>query len=654
MPPRRIRPDHVNGACPVYKETAMPRSSRLLFLILVIALAADAHQAAAQPPFVVETIDPGGFVGTYISLAVDDYGRPHVVYWDGGNGWLNYATRVDGTWVTEIIEATAFVGLQTSIAIDAQGVPHVSYHNFTAITSELRYAHRTGDSWTTEDVDLSDDVVGRYNAIALDAQGRPHIVYQDETAADKLMYAVKDGGWTIETVETNGTGYYNDLVLDASGQPHISYLDDEPDLFYRRKITGTWYKETMPGGVSNQPTAIDLNPAGEATIAYSTASTTATVSRDGFIWVVTALTNAGSFDGAFEFDSQGRVELVYRSLGSALFDLWRYGFVDTGLVNSPIVETSDAIDIGSYADLAHDPHGNTVVAYYDATNGDAMLADSGVWLTTALTGVTWPVGAERSISWRGAGTVDILLSANGGASYEAIATGLIGTEIGGMHSFTVPHAPSRFCKIRVQRADPFAQSDNDSLFTIETSVSLLNFVVTIPPTGGVDLAWQTDPGPADLAGYRVERGWSDAWSTLTALTTKTNYHDADGRAGHDYRLYAINKLGGEMLLTTGKAGSPPSLSALDVFPNPFGTGDLNVSFATGSGLGGGAGDVTVTVYDVAGRRVATLVQESLPAGFHETTWNGRDANGRLVPSGVYFVRAETGGAITTRKLTVVR
>ena len=119
-------------------------------------------------------------------------------------------------------------------------------------------------------------------------------------------------------------------------------------------------------------------------------------------------------------------------------------------------------------------------------------------------------------------------------------------------------------------------------------------------------------------------------------------------------FFAVNRLGEELLLTSGSAGNTPRLSALDVYPNPFGSGDLNVSFATGSGLGGGNGRVTVSVYDVAGRRVATLVEESLPAGIHQATWNGRDARSRLVPSGVYFVKAETAGSITTRKLTIVR
>ena len=62
--------------------------------------------AAAKTPFFTETIDPGGFVGTHIHIAVDDNGTPHVVYWDITNQTLVYATRTNGAWSMEVIEAS--------------------------------------------------------------------------------------------------------------------------------------------------------------------------------------------------------------------------------------------------------------------------------------------------------------------------------------------------------------------------------------------------------------------------------------------------------------------------------------------------------------------------------------------------------------------
>ncbi len=59
--------------------------------------------------------------------------------------------------------------------------------------------------------------------------------------------------------------------------------------------------------------------------------------------------------------------------------------------------------------------------------------------------------------------------------------------------------------------------------------------------------------------------------------------------------------------------------------------------------------VQIEVYDVLGRKVTTLVEESRPPGRHEVTLEG----GRL-PSGTYFYRMKAGGRQKTRRLTVVR
>lgn len=67
-----------------------------------------------------------------------------------------------------------------------------------------------------------------------------------------------------------------------------------------------------------------------------------------------------------------------------------------------------------------------------------------------------------------------------------------------------------------------------------------------------------------------------------------------------------------------------------------------------------AGRVTLTVYDVFGRRVAKLVDNELTAGPHEAVWNGRDVNGRKAPSGVYLYELAMGGQRLSRRLVVTQ
>ena len=66
-----------------------------------------------------------------------------------------------------------------------------------------------------------------------------------------------------------------------------------------------------------------------------------------------------------------------------------------------------------------------------------------------------------------------------------------------------------------------------------------------------------------------------------------------------------------------------------------------------------AGDVTVSVYDVAGRPVRTLVHQLLSAGIHELVWNRQDNRGRPLAPGCYFVRLSTNGQSLVRKLELV-
>ncbi len=67
-----------------------------------------------------------------------------------------------------------------------------------------------------------------------------------------------------------------------------------------------------------------------------------------------------------------------------------------------------------------------------------------------------------------------------------------------------------------------------------------------------------------------------------------------------------------------------------------------------------AGRVEIAVFDVSGRRVATLVDGSRPAGEHETVWDGRDEAGRTAVPGVYFTVLDLGGERRVRKLVLSR
>lgn len=67
-----------------------------------------------------------------------------------------------------------------------------------------------------------------------------------------------------------------------------------------------------------------------------------------------------------------------------------------------------------------------------------------------------------------------------------------------------------------------------------------------------------------------------------------------------------------------------------------------------------AAEVSLAVFDVSGRRVATLAEGLHEAGYHQVTWSGSGAGGAGVSPGVYFYRLVTGYSVLTRKMLVVK
>jgi len=110
--------------------------------------------------------------------------------------------------------------------------------------------------------------------------------------------------------------------------------------------------------------------------------------------------------------------------------------------------------------------------------------------------------------------------------------------------------------------------------------------------------------------------------------------------------------------TAGAQGVPENFVLEQNFPNPFGIGGAHL-------LQGGSATmirfglpvksvVTIKIFDLAGREVALLEKAEMPPGLHQRVWDGRDAQGRLVPNGIYFYRLAAGSEVRTMKMMVIR
>jgi hypothetical protein len=84
------------------------------------------------------------------------------------------------------------------------------------------------------------------------------------------------------------------------------------------------------------------------------------------------------------------------------------------------------------------------------------------------------------------------------------------------------------------------------------------------------------------------------------------------------------------------------------YPNPFNP-STTIPFDTPS-----SGRVRVEIFDVHGRLVRALIDQSMPAGAHAITWDGRDDAGNTARSGVYFYRLEANGTTEARKMVILK
>jgi aminopeptidase N len=89
------------------------------------------------------------------------------------------------------------------------------------------------------------------------------------------------------------------------------------------------------------------------------------------------------------------------------------------------------------------------------------------------------------------------------------------------------------------------------------------------------------------------------------------------------------------------------------FPNPFNP-STTIAFSLPLSDSGERPHVNLTIYDVRGRRVETLVDSDLEPGDHRIVWNGRNERGKPVSSGIYLYTLRTGGEIVTRKMTILK
>jgi hypothetical protein len=185
-----------------------------------------------------------------------------------------------------------------------------------------------------------------------------------------------------------------------------------------------------------------------------------------------------------------------------------------------------------------------------------------------------------------------------------------------------------------------------------TATTLTRLVVTPEGTG---LAVRWGFGVSDATASWIERsvGEIGEWDSLGTGSRigerEYIFVDRNVVSGQSYSYRVAWREGGRVERSAPATGvlSGSGTTSI-VWPNPS-RGGVEIEWSLAS-----PGETAITVYDLAGREVATVVNGRFEAGPHRVRWDGSRSGGGMAPAGWYVVRIARGEARTDRTLMLIR
>jgi len=215
-----------------------------------------------------------------------------------------------------------------------------------------------------------------------------------------------------------------------------------------------------------------------------------------------------------------------------------------------------------------------------------------------------------------------------------------------------PSGHSAFSAAGAEILERFSGSDN-----LNASVSFApgsgRVEPGFAPAHEVTLQWATFSDAADQAGMsRRYGGIHFEQGDLDARKLGREVADVVWDKAQSYIHGSISSTEAQakgLSATSATASSSPREPHFEsIQPNPS-AGKMRFQFQAPS-----IGPVKLTIYDVQGRRVASVLDGEVSTGLISVGWNGRDAAGRPVASGTYFAKLESAGKVELRKVVVTR
>lgn len=218
--------------------------------------------------------------------------------------------------------------------------------------------------------------------------------------------------------------------------------------------------------------------------------------------------------------------------------------------------------------------------------------------------------------------------------------------------------------VRARTGTPgvFYDSYPDSGYSVDNlapNVPVGFMVAYVAGSAGNTLDW-APPVDSDFRYFKIYRGTTPGFtpdaSTHVADVTNPSWTDLEPvGTGVYYLVSAVDFAGNESrpaspqtVSGVGDHGIPVPFALRQNTPNPFNP-ITQISYTVPDG----GNSVQLSIFDVQGKHVATLVDQRVSGGRHTVSWNGRDDTGKSLPSGTYFYRLAGPHFTSTRKMTLI-
>jgi hypothetical protein len=195
----------------------------------------------------------------------------------------------------------------------------------------------------------------------------------------------------------------------------------------------------------------------------------------------------------------------------------------------------------------------------------------------------------------------------------------------------------------------------------EAPLNSVNASVAADDSGKVHLVWVDKRDGNNEIYYKVNdgSGWGPDIRLTRASSESTRPHltvTSDGRlhvVWQDKRhglaeIYYKTRAAGDPAAIPGRDSVERSINRIAIVPNPV-KESARIAFQLGR-----VAEIHITIHDIRGRLVSTLISGLCSAGAHSIAWNGCDEQGSRVAPGVYLISVQAGDRMETGKVVLLR